>query len=138
MSTNFTKRNPFRPKSASSAIFEVLARAGKPLTAEEIRKKSKLPEAKVKTLLAAYVNPMHLAPLKRNGVALRKDEKGYSVVSVKSDPRARRPDRGQSKKRKPSKSKRGKKAKSEMRSAMRQPTASVIPSASLEHNGGNN
>lgn len=91
MNANLSKKNPFRPKSASSKIFDVLARAAKPLSLTEVRQRSKLPESTVKILLSAYRNPIHLWPLKRIGLALKKIEKGFFLASVTANLNAKRP-----------------------------------------------
>src|SRR5262249_36497741 len=63
------------------------------------RKTKKVPLEKVKTLVAAYFNPMHNAPLRKIGVELIRDDEGQvKLKSCKADPKARRPERGNKKK----------------------------------------
>jgi len=95
MSKNLIDRCPFREGTASKKIFVALATATKPLSAEEIKQQTRLSEAKVKCLCAAYLNPYHMAPLKKVGVVVeRGKDGGYRLRICKADPDAKRPPRG--------------------------------------------
>jgi hypothetical protein len=100
MSKTLMAKCPFRDRTASKLIFTTLARVGAPMKVEDVwRKTKKVPLAKVKTLVAAYFNPMHNAPLRKVGVELVRDKEGrVQMKSCKADPKARRPERGKSKK----------------------------------------
>ena len=90
---------PFRDKTASKRLYLSLARSGAPMTKAQIARASHLTAAKTATLLAAYVNPMHRAPLDRVGVRLaRADDGSYMLESCKPKPKAQRPPRGMKKK----------------------------------------
>ena len=69
MNQELIDRCPFRENTASRLLYLAIARAGE-LTKAEIAKAAHLSVAKVATLLAAYVNPMHRAPMDRVGVRL--------------------------------------------------------------------
>lgn len=103
MAKSLVERCPFREGSASHKIFVVLAKAAKPMRAEHIAKAAKVPVEKTATLLAAYKNPFHNAPLRRAGVSIESKAGQYVMATVKADPNAKRPERGQGKKRKPAK-----------------------------------
>ena len=107
-SKKLIERCPFRPNSASAKIFLTVARSSAPIDADEVCRKTKLPEKKVKNLLNSYAhNPMHDAPLRKAGVRIVGKDGKYSVASCAPQPHAKRPPRGDGGKRKS-----GKKAKS--------------------------
>lgn len=97
MSKIIIERNPFRQGTASRAIHGALAEAAKPLSADEIRQRTRLSKAKVHTLLTSYhKNRFHTAPLRRVGVVIeRSKDGGYRLRLCKPDPKAKRPPRGQ-------------------------------------------
>ena len=100
---------PFREKTASRRLYLSLARSGESMTKAQIARASHLTAAKTATLLAAYVNPMHRAPMDRVGVRLaRSQDGGYLLESCKPKPKAQRPPRG--KKKELVKKRKGKKA----------------------------
>ena len=83
---------PYRPGSASRAIFAALARGGKTgLTESQVSRTSHVPAAKTATLLAAYVNPFHCSSLTRVGIALIHEEDRYRLVERAPDLNAHRP-----------------------------------------------
>jgi len=92
-------RCPFREKTASRRLYLVIARSKRPMRKSEIAKDAHLSVAKTATLLAAYVNPMHRAPMDRVGVRLvRTKDGGYALETCKPKPKAKRPARGATKK----------------------------------------
>jgi len=92
---NLAARCPFqRPKSASAKIYAVLARAAKPLEAQEIAKRAKVTEKQARTLLAAYMNTYHNAPLRRVGVQVTSVDGKFHLTAAKATPNAKRPPRG--------------------------------------------
>ena len=98
MNQELIDRCPFREKTASRRLYLTLARADGALTKAQIAKAAHLTVAKAATLLAAYLNPMHKAPLDRVGVRLvRAKDGGYSLESCKPKPNAKRPARGEPK-----------------------------------------
>ena len=99
-------RTPFRRRgSASAKIYAVLSRTSKPLRAAEIAKLAKVSEKQARTLLAAYMNPYHNAPLRRAGLAITSHDGKFKLESAKPVPNAKRPERGT-----PSKAKKASKA----------------------------
>jgi hypothetical protein len=99
MNQDLIKRCPFHEKTASRRLYLSLARAERPLTKGEIAKAAHLTVAKTATLLAAYVNPMHKAPMDRAGARLvRTKDGGYTLQPCKPKPHAKRPPRGLPKK----------------------------------------
>ena len=94
MSKVIIERNPFRQGTASRAVYGALAEAKKPLSADEVAKIAKVSGAKARTLLAAYRNPFHCAPLKKAGARLNLKDGKFSLEVCKPDPKARRPERG--------------------------------------------
>lgn len=98
MNQELLERCPFREKTASRRLYLTLARADGALTKGEIAKASHLTVAKTATLLAAYLNPMHKAPLDRVGVRIVRDKDGgYALEACKPNPHAKRPPRGEPK-----------------------------------------
>ena len=92
---NLAARSPFQRKgSASAKIYAVLAKSAKALPAEAIAKRAKITEKQARTLLAAYMNPFHNAPLRRAGVAITSNEGLFSLAATKATPNAKRPVRG--------------------------------------------
>ena len=88
-------RTPFRRRgSASAKIYSVLARGSKALPAAEIAKRAKVSEKQARTLLAAYMNPYHNAPLRRAGLAITSHDGAFRLVNAKPVPNAKRPERG--------------------------------------------
>jgi len=86
---------PFREQTASRRLFMAIARSERPLTKSEIARAAHLTAAKTATLLAAYLNPMHKAPLDRIGVRLVRTKEGsYTLESCRPKPNAKRPARG--------------------------------------------
>ena len=99
MNQELIDRCPFREKTASRRLYLALARSEEPLTKAEIARAAHLTAAKTATLLAAYVNPMHKAPLDRTGVRLvRTKDKNYILESCRPNAKAKRPPRGMPKK----------------------------------------
>lgn len=99
MNQELIDRCPFREKTASRRLYLVIARSKGPMSKSEIAKDAHLSVAKTATLLAAYVNPMHKAPLDRVGVRLvRAKDGGYALETCKPKPKAKRPARGATKK----------------------------------------
>ena len=89
---------PFREKTSSRRLYLVLARTDMPMTKGAIAKAAHLTVAKTATLLAAYLNPMHKAPLDRIGVRLVRTREGnFMLESCKPKPNAKRPARGEGK-----------------------------------------
>lgn len=114
MNQELIERCPFREKTASRRLYLTLARADGPLTKAQIAKAAHLAVAKTATLLAAYLNPMHKAPLDRVGVRLvHAKEGGYSLESCKPKPNAKRPARGEPKRSAKNAKKRSVRAESE-------------------------
>jgi hypothetical protein len=98
MNQEIIDRCPFREGSASRRLYMALARSEKPLSKVEIARKSHVIASQTATLLAAYQNPMHKAPLDRVGVRLvRTKDGGYLLEACKPKPKAKRPPRGASK-----------------------------------------
>ena len=98
MNQELIDRCPFREKTASRRLFLTIARSEEPMTKAEVARAAHLTVAKTATLLAAYVNPMHKAPLDRVGVRLvRSKDGGYTLESCKPKPNAKRPPRGATK-----------------------------------------
>ena len=95
MSSKYMELCPFREGSASRKIYEVLARASKPLTMDEIASRSKVPHEKTVTLVSAYQNKFHNAPMRRAGVAIVRTDDGFGLDTCKADPDAIRPERGE-------------------------------------------
>ena len=111
MNQELIDRCLFREKTASRRLYLVLARSKGPITKSEIAKDAHLTVAKTATLLAAYVNPMHKAPLDRVGVRLvRTKDGGFALESCKPRPKAKRPARGEPKKKPVKKAKARKKS----------------------------
>jgi len=90
----FLDKCPFRDGTASKKIFVALATSKKPLALEQIAAKAKVSQDKARTLVAAYMNPFHNAPLRRVGVAVSHGKDGYSLSGCKADAKAKRPERG--------------------------------------------
>ena len=112
---------PFREKTASRRLYLTLARSDSPQSKGEIAKAAHLTVAKTATLLAAYVNPMHRAPLDRIGVRLVRTKDGnFTLEKCRPKPNAKRPARGQTTT--PVKKSKGK--------STRQPSAFCIPAKS--------
>ena len=88
------ERCPFREGSASFKLFMALAKSKQPLTAIDASKLAKIPLAKCETLLRAYRNPFHCAPLARSGVELTLKDGKFGLKFCKANPKARRPERG--------------------------------------------
>ena len=63
MNNEFIELCPFREGSASRRLYMALARSSEPMTKAEVSRKSHVLANKTATLLAAYQNPMHKAPL---------------------------------------------------------------------------
>lgn len=97
--------NPFRDGSASHKLYTVLGKAEKPLTMAEISKRAKVPFEKAQTLVRAYQNPFHNAPLRRAGIAIANGKEGFALATCKAQPNAKRPERGEGKGKKPAKGK---------------------------------
>ena len=113
---------PFREKTASCRLYLTLARSAAPLSKSEIAKSAHLTVARTALLLAAYFNPLHRAPLERVGVRLIRTKDGsFTLQTCKPKPMAKRPARGEAKK------KAVKKPKSK---AARSPSAFCIPAKS--------
>lgn len=92
---NLAARSPFqRQGSASAKIYAVLAKSAKPLPSDEIAKRAKVSQKQASTLLAAYMNPYHNAPLRRAGVQITSEEGKFSLSTAKATPNAKRPPRG--------------------------------------------
>lgn len=90
---------PFREKTASRKLYLTMAKSDSPLSKSEIAKSAHLTVARTALLLAAYVNPMHRAPLDRVGVRLVRTKDGnYMLEGCRKNPSARRPVRGEPKK----------------------------------------
>ena len=90
---------PFREKTASRRLYLTLARSATPLSKSEIAKSAHLTVARTALLLAAYFNPLHRAPLERVGVRLiRTKDGGFTLQACKPKPMAKRPARGEAKK----------------------------------------
>jgi branched-subunit amino acid aminotransferase/4-amino-4-deoxychorismate lyase len=99
MNQELIDRCPFREKTASRRLYMAIARSEEPMTKAEVARAAHLTAAKTATLLAAYVNPMHRAPLDRVGVRLvRTKEGGFTLQACKPKPNAKRPPRGMPKK----------------------------------------
>lgn len=97
--SSIAARCPFREHSNSRILYLALAGSRQPLSVAELSRKARLPEPKVRLLLSAYLNPYHMAPLKRVGVAVVRDCGGkYALKSCKPNIKARRPERGKKKK----------------------------------------
>ena len=97
MSNKFIDKSPFtREGTASHAIYIALAKAGKPLLMAEISKRAKVSFQKTETLVRAYMNPFHNAPMRRAGIAIVSGKEGYKLETCKSEPKAIRPPRGES------------------------------------------
>jgi hypothetical protein len=93
------QRNPFRPKSASFAVYLAVCTAKKGMTIDDVRRKTGLPREKVATLLNSYAgNPFHTAPLQRVGVEICRKDGKFSVRSCKARPNTKRPQRGTTRK----------------------------------------
>ncbi len=89
---------PFREKTPSRRVYLALARSSTAMMRAEIARAAHLTAAKTTTLLAAYVNPMHRAPLERVGVRLsRGKDGGYKLETCKPKPKAQRPPRWKAK-----------------------------------------
>ena len=96
---SLSARSPFRrPTSASAKIYSVLAKASKPLKVEEVAKRAKVTQQQARTLLAAYRNPYHNAPLRRAGVEVTSEDGAFSLSAAKATPNAKRPERGSAQK----------------------------------------
>ena len=92
-------RCPFREKTASRRLYLTLARSATPLSKSEIAKSAHLTVARTALLLAAYFNPMHRAPMDRVGVRLVRTKDGsFTLQTCKPKPNAKRPARGETKK----------------------------------------
>jgi hypothetical protein len=114
---NLAARCPFRrPASASAKIYAVLAKASKPLKVEEVAKRAKVSQQQARTLLSAYRNPYHNAPLRRAGVQVTCEDGGYSLSVAKASPNAKRPERGSAQK-----LKKHRKAKAKARASAKPP-----------------
>ena len=88
-------RTPFRRRgSASAKIYAVLAKSSKPLPTEAVAKLAKMSAKQARTLLAAYMNPYHNAPLRRAGLAITSHDGAFKLVNAKPVPNAKRPARG--------------------------------------------
>src|SRR5437868_1753160 len=94
---NLMGRCPFRDGTASRKIYAALAGAKKSIAINEIAARAKVSLAKARTLVLAYMNPFHNAPMRREGVAVVQTGDGYKLVGCKPDPKARRPERGKKK-----------------------------------------
>jgi hypothetical protein len=106
---NLAARCPFRrPTSASAKIYSVLAKASKPLKVEEVAKRAKVSQQQARTLLAAYRNPYHNAPLRRAGVEVTCEDGAFSLSAAKASPNAKRPERGAAQKSKKRRKTKGK------------------------------
>ena len=107
--------NPFRNESASSKIYAVLAKATKPLAVKDIAERAKVSLEKTITLVNAYQNKYHNAPLRKIGAAVVHDKDGFRLSAIKPDKDAQRPPRGKAKSKKsaakPKKAKAAKKTK---------------------------
>ena len=113
---NLAARCPFlRPKSASAKLYAVLARAAKPLEAQEIAKRAKVTEKQARSLLAAYMNPYHNAPLRRVGVQITSADGKFRLTAAKATPNAKRPPRGSEAKKKAKKAAKPKPSKKTVR-----------------------
>lgn len=98
MSNKFVEKSPFtREGTASRAIYVALAKSDKPLTMAEISKRSKVLFKKTETLVRAYMNPFHNAPMRRAGIAIVQDKDGFKLTTCKAEPKAHRPERGNAK-----------------------------------------
>ena len=92
-------RCPFREKTASRRLYLTLARSTTPLNKSKIAKAAHLTVARTGLLIAAYVNPLHRAPLDRVGVRLIRTKDGsFTLQACKPKPMAKRPARGEAKK----------------------------------------
>jgi hypothetical protein len=94
---SFESMCPFRNKTAMRVIYLVIARSKSALKMHEIVKRARLPEQKVKTLVAAMTNVFHNSQLRKIGVAVARDKKGYLLRRCKADLNAVRPERGSGK-----------------------------------------
>ena len=89
--------NPFRDGSASHKLYAALAKATKPLAMKEIADKAKVPLNRAITLVNAYQNTYHNAPLRKIGAAIVREKQGFELSTIKPDAKAKRPSRGKSK-----------------------------------------
>jgi hypothetical protein len=90
--------NPFREKSASHRLYAVLAKATKPLTVKAISERTKVPLKKAATLVHAYQNHYHNAPLRRIGARIESKDGEFTLTTAKPEAKAQRPARGEGKK----------------------------------------
>jgi hypothetical protein len=94
MKPKIAARCPFRDGSNSRAIYLALAKSSKPLSMVEISKRAKVSFQKTETLVRAYMNPFHNATMRRIGIAIVHDKKGFKLAICKPQPKAKRPERG--------------------------------------------
>lgn len=128
----FSELCPFRKDSSSEKVYRALAATNKPLSVIEIAKRAKVPLAKTQTLVAAYFNRFHCAPLARAGVEfLRDKEGGIKLGRCKPDAKAKRPERGLGKKRKQSQPKKGKSKSAVKVGVVKQMPTVEAPTAAL-------
>jgi predicted Rossmann fold nucleotide-binding protein DprA/Smf involved in DNA uptake len=97
MSKSLIERNPFREKSALFRIYDALAHSQKPLSAEEIAKRSKVKFDTTQRMLSAMNNFYHNSGMRRVGASLERKDGLLTLKSVKPDTKALRPERGKSK-----------------------------------------
>jgi hypothetical protein len=122
-----------------------MAKASKPLFVEEVAKRAKIGIEQARTLLNAYKNPFHNAPLRRVGVEVISEKGAFSLSAAKAVPNAKRPERGSTKKHrkgkvKPKAKARGsaklrKKASAKVVKPEQVATPAVTSSGSAEPNG---
>ena len=135
MSNKFIEKCPFvREGTASRSIYMALAKSSKPLSMAEISKRAKVSFEKTQTLVRAYMNPFHNAPMRRSAVSIVLDKDGFKLASCKAEPNAKRPPRGEKAKKKishkASKKKAGPKSSKAAPVTVAPATAPITPPAS--------
>lgn len=86
----FASKCPFRKGTASEALYMALARTNRDMALAEIAAQAKLPEEKAKMFLIGYRNPVHNAPLRRIGIGIVRNDKGYRLALCEAEPEAKR------------------------------------------------
>lgn len=84
-------QNPMRKGSMGHKVVAVLLRSHVPLTVRAVAKRAKISEINAAQVLAALRNPMHNSVLRRSGLMVARDGRGfYFIKKAKPEPNARR------------------------------------------------